>query len=46
MDKKLPKQLNGPEGSVAGLTMKSVQLISSGLNTLEHLIAAIFGDQA
>ena len=37
MDKKLPKHLNGPEGSVAGVTMKLVQLISSGLNKLNEI---------
>ena len=34
MEKKLPKHLNGPEGSVADVTVKLVQLISSGLNRL------------
>ena len=37
VDKKLPKYLNVPEGSVAGVTMKSVQLISSGLNKLNEI---------
>ena len=37
VDKKLPKHLNGPEGSVTGVTMKSVQLISSGLNRLNEI---------
>ena len=37
VDKKLPKHLNGPEGSVVGVTMKSVQLISSSLNRLNEI---------
>ena len=37
MDKKLPKHSNGPEGSVAVVTMKSVQLISSGLKALNEI---------
>ena len=37
MEKKLPKHLNGPEGSVADVTMKLVQLISSGLNRLTEI---------
>ena len=37
MGKKLPKHLNGPEGSAAGVIMKSVQLISSGLNKLNEI---------
>ena len=37
MDKKLPKHLNSPEGSVAGVSMKSVQLIPSGLNKLNEI---------
>ena len=37
VDKKLPKHLNGPKGSVAGVTIKSVRLISSGLNRLNEL---------
>ena len=35
--KKLPKHLNCPEGSVAGVTMKSVQLISSSVNRLNEI---------
>ena len=35
VNEKLPKHLNGPEGSVAGMTMKSVQ--SSGLNRLNEM---------
>ena len=37
-DDKLPKHLNGPEGSVPSVTMKSVQLISSGLNRLNEIM--------
>ena len=37
MDKELPEHLNGPEESVAGVTLKSVQLISSGLNRLNEI---------
>ena len=37
VNKKLSKHLNGPEVSVAGVTMKSVQLISSGLNRLNEI---------
>ena len=36
-DDKLPKHLNGPEGSVHSVTMKSVQLISSSLNRLNEI---------
>ena len=36
VDKKLPKHFNGPEGSVAGVTIKSVLLISSDLNRLHE----------
>ena len=37
VDNKLPKHLNSPEGNVAGVTMKSVQLISSVLNRLNEI---------
>ena len=37
VDKTLPKHVNGPEGNVAGVKMKSVQLISSGLNRLNEI---------
>lgn len=37
VDKKLSKHLNGPKGSIAGVTIKSVRLISSGLNRLNEL---------
>ena len=37
MDKKLTKHLHDPEGSIAGVTMKSVQRISGVLNRLNEI---------